>query len=345
MLKNFLHKSLQIITLTALFAAMPTVICAQEPHETAQNTPEAAQNTPEAAQITPEAAQNTAQPTSNLEAALPSAVPTPPAAKTDSQCYESFTYANALLRAENAYVRRKYTTVIEILKPIFENLQCIDDSNAIIEIELLLGVSYLEQNNKALADTFFLNVLRSDPDHIVGSVITLPESSARYIEDLRIQHADELDSLRSERSPNTVIESLYILTEKEQHPYWINFLPFGAGVFQMHQTAWGAVYASLQLAGITLSILGGGMVEYYRGENFTYTPQNAVHAHNWQTAQIIGISMLAAGYIASVIHALIIHEDSTMIIHSPTQTRPDIAHNAGPFILPDGGGIAYSTKF
>jgi hypothetical protein len=338
MLKTFLHKSLQVMTLTVLFAAAPTTICAQE-------TPETTQSTPETTQITPEAAQNTAQPTSNLEAALPSAVPTLPANKTDSQCYESFTYANALLRAENAYVRRKYTTVIEILKPIFENLQCIDDPNVIIEIELLLGVSYLEQNNAALADTFFLNVLRSEPDHVVGSVITLPESSARYIEDLRTQHAEELDLLRSERSPNTIIESLYIVTEKEQHPYWINFLPFGAGVFQMHETAWGAIYASLQLTGITLSILGGGMVEYYRGENFTYTPQNAVYAHNWQTAQIIGISMLAAGYVASVIHALIIHEDSTMIIHSPTQTRPDIAHNAGPFILPDGGGIAYSTKF
>lgn len=307
--------------MTAIIAVFPVLVWAQDtaPHKAEIQSP-AAEN-PSASEVK----------TTN--------------AKSGGQCYESFTYAPALMRAENAYVRRRYTTVIEILKPVFENIQCIDDTDVIIEIELLLGVSYLEQGNSALSDTFFLNVLRSAPDHVVGSVITLPESSARRIEELRTKHANELDRLRAELSPNTVIESLYILTEKEQHPYWINFLPFGAGVFQMHQKAWGAVYASLQLSGIALSILGGGMVEYYRGPNFTYTPQNAARARNWQTAQIVGISMLAASYVASVIHAMIIHEDSTMIIHSPTQNRPDIAHHAGPFFLPDGGGIAYGTTF
>lgn len=260
------------------------------------------------------------------------------------RCYESFTYANALMRAENAYVRRRYTTVIEILHPIYENIQCIDDQNGVIELELLLGVAYFEEGNTALADTFFLNVLRTEPDHIVGSVITLPESCAQRIENLRAEHADELNKLRSQKLPNTIIESLYVLTEKEEHPYWLNFLPFGVGVFQMHETTWGAIYASVQSAGIIMSILGGGMVEYFRGDDHTFSPKNYTYAKNWQTVQIIGISLIAAGYVASVIHALVIHEDSTMIIHSPTQTRPDIS-SVSPFILPDGAGIAYGSWF
>lgn len=260
-------------------------------------------------------------------------------------CDESFTYANALMRAENAYVRRRYTTVLEILKPIYENIQCIDDSVTVIEIDLLMGVAHNELGRQNLADSFFLNVLRSSPDHVVGSIITIPESSARRIEQLRADNAEELNALRAQTSPDTIIESLYILVEKEHHPFWINFLPFGAGQFQMHKTTWGIVYASTQVAGIVLSILGGGMVEYYRGDTFTYSPQNRAHAKNWQNAQIVGISLLAASYVASVIHALIIHEDSTLIIHSPSQTRPDIAHRAAPFLLPDGAGFVYSSVF
>ena len=297
-----------------------------------------------ASQITSEIAENSLNASSSSTASQISDDTSFSSNSDPGRCYESFTYANALMRAENAYVRRRYTTVIEILQPIYENIQCIDDQNGVIELELLLGVAYFEKGNSALADTFFLNVLRTEPDHIVGSVITLPETSARRIETLRTEHAEELDKLRSQMSPNTIIESLYVLTEKEEHPYWLNFLPFGVGVFQMHETTWGAIYASLQSAGIVMSILGGGMVEYYRGDNYSFTSKNYAHAKNWQTIQIIGISLIAAGYVSSVIHALIIHEDSTMIIHSPTQTRPDIS-SVSPFILPDGAGIAYGSQF
>ena len=260
-----------------------------------------------------------------------------------AECFEAFTYSNALMRAENAYVRRKYVTVIEILRPIYENTQCIDDPDTILEIDILLGVAYFETDNRALAETFFMNVLRTEPDHIVGSVITLPETSSRFIEELRSTHAEELDSLRK-KSPNTVIESLYVEVEKEKHPYWINFMPLGMGLFQHHRNAWGIAYASMQASGIVLSILGGGMVEYYRGDNYLYSHENYGHAKSWQAVQITGIALLGAGYVASVIHALLVHEDQTMIIHSPTQTRPDLTA-AAPFVLPDGAGLAFTASF
>lgn len=268
-----------------------------------------------------------------------------PAEASATDCREAFAYLNALMRAENAYVRRKYESVIEILKPIYDKLHCIDDMNTVIEINLLLGVSYYEIKQKNLSEAFFLNVLRSDPDHVVGSVITLPEGSARYIEELRTAHAAELDDLRAQKSPNTVIESLYVLVEKEHHPYWVNFVPFGAGVLQMHQKPWAIVYASTQLAGITMSVLGGAMVEHYRGDNYLYTPQNYARAKDWQAVQITGIVLGVASYVASVLHALLIHEDDTLIFHSPTQTQPELSHRAAPFLLNDGGGIVYGTIF
>lgn len=262
------------------------------------------------------------------------------------ECNEEFTYVNALMRAENAYVKRRYATVIEILAPIRAFAHCIDDPNAAIEIDLLLGVSYFEQKNKAVAETFFLNVLRADPEHVVGSIITLPESSARRIEQLRAEHAEELNKLRAKLSPNTVIESLYVLVEKEKHPYWINFLPLGAGMFQMHENSWGAIYAASQAVGLGLTIAGSAMVEYYRGDNFTFTAQNRARAKNWQNAQIVGIALFCASYVGSVVHALVVHEPETLIIHSPSQTRPDLAAAYPvPFVMPDGGGFIYTAAF
>ena len=262
-------------------------------------------------------------------------------------CEENFIYPNAIMRrAETAYTKRHYATVIESLRPVYENLHCVDSPDTIIEIYLLLGVSHLELGNPKMADTLFLDVLRTDPDYDpIGAIIILPGSSTERIETLREEHAEELDRLRPDKSHATAVETLFVPGEVEQRPYWINFLPMGAGVFQMHETIWGSVYASTQLAGILMSILGGGMVEHYRGDNYKFTAQNYPHAKNWQKVQIVGISLLAVSYVGSVIHALVIHEPAQINWQSPTKTPPASSHAAAPFILPDGAGLAYETIF
>lgn len=260
-------------------------------------------------------------------------------------CEESIIYPNAIMRrAETAYTKRHYQTVIDTLKPIYENLQCVDSPDTVIEVYLLLAVSHLELGNASMADTFFLDVLRTDPDYDpLGAIIILPGESTQRIEQLRAEHASELDSLRNEASHSSVVETLFVPGEIEQRPYWINFLPFGAGTFQMHKPVWGSIYASTQLAGILLSILGGSMVEYYRGDNYKFTSDNYKYAKNWQISQIIGIALLGTSYLASVIHALVIHEPAPIIWQSPTKTPP--THAAAPLILPDGAGIAYEARF
>ncbi len=260
-------------------------------------------------------------------------------------CEENIIYPNAIMRrAETAYTKRHYQTVIDTLRPIYENLQCVDSPDTVIEIYLLLAVSHLELGNASMADTLFLDVLRTDPDYDpLGAIIILPGESTQRIEKLRAEHASELDSLRNEASHASVVETLFVPGEIEQRPYWINFLPCGAGVFQMHKPAWGSVYASTQIAGILMSILGGAMVEHYRGDNYKFTAENYKHAKHWQTTQIVGIALLGTSYLASVIHALIIHEPAPIIWQSPTKTPP--THAAAPLILPDGAGIAFEARF
>ncbi len=261
-------------------------------------------------------------------------------------CEENFIYPNAIMRrAETAYTKRHYETVVETLRPVYENLHCVDSPDTIIEIYLLLGVSHLELGNPELADSLFLDVLRTDPDYDpIGAIIILPGSSTERIEKLREEHATELDALRPDKSYATALETLFVPGEVERRPYWINFLPFGAGEFQMHQPVWGAIYASTQLAGIVMSIAGGGMVEHYRGDNYKFTHDNYFHAKNWQKVQITGIVLLATSYVASVVHAIIIHEPAPINWQSPTKTPP-LMHAAAPFVMPDGAGVAYETIF
>lgn len=264
-----------------------------------------------------------------------------------NKCDETMSYPNATMRrAETAYTKRRYTTVIETLRPVYENLRCVEDTDTIIEIYLLLAVSHLELGKSAQADNFFLNVLRTDPDYDpLGAIIMLPRASTERIEALRASHADELESLRPERTKESVVETLFVPGETEKRLYWLNFVPMGAGMFQMHQTAWGIVYASTQTAGILMSILGGGMVEYYRGDNFTFSHDDYTYAKKWQAVQITGIAMLAAAYAASVLHAIIIYEDAPINWLSPTKTPPSYTQIPAPFLLPDGAGLAYGMTF
>lgn len=268
-------------------------------------------------------------------------------AQSQDQCDEAFIYPNATMRrAETAYTKRKYTTVIETLRPVYENLHCVDDVDTVIEIDLLLGVSQQETGNQALADAMFLDVLRTDPDYDpVGAIIVLPGTSTQRIEELRELHAPELDALRPEKSRTSAVETLFVAGEIEKHPFWINFVPFGAGLYQMHKPVWGTVYASTQLAGIVMTILGGGMVEYYRNDQMRFSHDNYPKAKSWQRLQISGIVILGTSYLANVIHAIIVHEPSSIQWQSPTKTPPTTIHAAAPFLLPDGAGIAYETVF
>ena len=173
----------------------------------------------------------------------------------------------------------------------------------------------------------------------------LPRASTERIETLRAQHATELENLRPERTKDSVVETLFVPGETERRLYWLNFVPMGAGMFQMHQTEWGAFYASAQIAGIFMSILGGGMVEYYRGDNYTFSHEDYSRAKKWQAVQIVGITTLAASYVASVLHAIIIYEDAPINWLSPTKTPPSYTQVTAPFLLPDGAGVAYGMTF
>lgn len=269
-----------------------------------------------------------------------------PALTDERGCMAEFSYHSQLMRAENAYVKRQYESVLTLLQPLLEVPECLQDPSTRLEVELLAGVSYLEQGKDQEADRHFMRVLRLNPDYEIGSVITIPEGSSRRIEMLKVQFADELNALRGNQSSGVVVESLYILTEKKENPYWINFLPFGAGQFQMNQRAWAISYASLQAASLALTVLGGGMVELYRNKQYTFSKENYPKAKAWQYVQIAGIASFTAFYAASVIHALIIHEDSSTIMHPPSQQRPDVlGHSAAPLVFPDGGGLSYGLVF
>ncbi len=283
--------------------------------------------------------------TDDSTSSIPMDTQTIPRNNRQEVCDESISYPSATMRrAETAYTKRKYSAVIDTLKPISDNISCVDDADTIIEINLLLGVSNLELGNARQADDFFLNVLYTDPDYDpVSAIIVLPSSSTERIEKLRDEHAAELDALRPEKSKNTVVETLFVQGKVEQRAYWMNFVPFGAGLFQMHENVWGGIYASVQLTGILMSILGGGMVEYYREDNYLFTSQNYKKANAWQATQIVGIALLGVGYVANVIHALTIFAPAPVNWHSPSKTPPSMA--AAPVFLKDGAGIAFETHF
>ena len=295
------------------------------------------------------------EPTETTSEAVPAEADIPvleiPENSDTTECVEDVLYHNQILRAENAYIRRQYETVITIVNQIKSQNLCIEEPDLQLEMDIMLGVASLELGREEEANQHFLNVLKADPDHEIGSIITLPVESAQRLEDLKIEYAEELETLRNkgdEESRGVVVETLYVVVEKEKHQFWLNFVPFGAGQFQSGQIAAGATYASLQGVSLAMTILGASMVEYYRGDTFTFSPEDKAIAQKWQYVQIAGIAAFGAFYLASVIQGIVQHESVVTVMQPPSQQRPEqeTAHYLSPFITEKGdAGLSYGMTF
>lgn len=153
---------------------------------------------------------------------------------------------------------------------------------------------------------------------------------------------------------NTICKPEKYLTkvELEMHPYWLNFVPFGAPEFGFHQNLAGGIYAATQSSGIIMSIIGGALVTRYLND-CSGCKKNEVLAKNYSSAKhaqnvlISGVTILTASYVASVIHALIIYEPKTMRDSSSTKLADDelISMGVSPVMLDHGAGFSFSTRF
>jgi tetratricopeptide (TPR) repeat protein len=263
--------------------------------------------------------------------------------------------AEELARARDAFRQREFDAAIPLLNYLLYPSPRLARPADLIEAHVLLGVCHLEVGDSREAKREFESAL------FIDSAVTLDpllfsekaieafdetkekfEADARKDEQIRLL-AQQRDLLRQ------ALERSFV---EEKRPFLFNFVPFGAGQFQMGRRRWGMFFAVSQ--GVTGAVWVASTAYLlnrygYRGR----VPREEVGgARTMQGIELIAGSACLLSMIGGIAHALWIYE--------PAQRRPlndeelqkllDDNHlgaeasagasglSIGPTFYPEGGG-------
>jgi tetratricopeptide (TPR) repeat protein len=233
----------------------------------------------------------------------------------------------------------------------------------LVEAHVLLAVCHFEVGNERNAAKEFEEALYLDLELTLDTLL-FTEEAVDFFDDVkqRVKEKAEQDArvreLAEERDRlQAALENLVVI---ERRPYWINFLPLGAGQFQNGQKNKGTAFF------ISEAVLGGTSIGIFvwQWQKFGFGGQvpleDASLVRRMQQIQITtGLSAL--GIMAwGIVDALINYEPTTQLkadesflptdFNKPlpkneTKGESDSSLQLVPIVGPHGGGLGLSLEF
>jgi hypothetical protein len=269
-----------------------------------------------------------------------------PAAATPSEDLE---------RARDDFRRGAYTDAIPLLTYLLYPKEQLSQSNDLVEAHVLLGVCQFETGDKDAATREFDSAL------FLSSSLTLDkkmfsDAVVRFFDDAKQARqdqgrrdaerralAEEKDRLRKYR------ESLVVY---EVRPYYVNFIPFGAGQFQNGQRTKGLWFASTEA---TTGALSAGIWLYLVGTygfNGRVPTSDANFARRLQQVEIgaggVCLGLMAWGIVDSLLHyrprARVQGDDTLLPPDLRPAKSPRSSFHLGPALVPGGAGITLTWE-
>jgi tetratricopeptide (TPR) repeat protein len=255
--------------------------------------------------------------------------------------YNAGNHAETLKRARDALAAANFTEVqrLELLK--------------------LAGLSAFNLGDSAQAEQLFFQLLQLDPDFVLDP-FAVPPSAIRLFEEVRKKNVDGLNLvrqqlvLRADQQKRDALEREQRRAEEEAarrrleqlsrqvtvrtiepRPYFVNFLPFGAGQFQQKRLGAGIALATTQGAlGITSIISWLAINGLFQDYTYTYTdriypfsvtvrripPERANLASTWNVVKLVSGIGFYALWVVGVVDALVRHQDA--VITTTTEAAP-----------------------
>ncbi|HTR50926.1 MAG TPA: hypothetical protein VMJ10_09485 [Kofleriaceae bacterium] len=171
----------------------------------------------------------------------------------------------SLAQARHYFTAKDWQHVIEKLTPLLFKGEKLALPGDLVEAYLLLGVAYVETGQAGDAKDMFKQVLRLEPGKTIDqlmfsmSAVRVFDETKSEVEDAqhKLDAQRELDKLK--HAQEDYLKSLHVV---ERHPYYVNFVPFGAGQFQDRRVGLGVGLAASEgamlftSAGIWLYLAG-----------------------------------------------------------------------------------------
>jgi len=156
-----------------------------------------------------------------------------------------------LQEAARAYGRGEYQRVIQLVRPLLYPFIRLSSVDKVIQAYRILGISYIFEKDPEQAEKQFMAILAHQPEHSFDPLVD-PPAAAKLLEELKQRNAEKLRAIKErERREAERLRQEELRRREEQaralankrsatviertvihRPYWVNFVPFGAGQFQ-----------------------------------------------------------------------------------------------------------------
>ncbi len=274
------------------------------------------------------------------------------------------TPASDFAGARDAFKRGHYREAIPLLKDLLYPNARLSSRSELAEAHLLLGVCHFETDDQREAAAEFNKALRYDNELSLDPLLFSEEAVKFFADekaeyDIRAQAEAEKRKLAEERDAlRRALENLVVI---EKHPYYINFIPFGAGQFQNGEGRKGMFFSISQATtgAASATIFGYLWVKY--GFNGKVPPEDASFVRTLQQVQIT-TGALCLGLMAwGIVDSLRNHQPSIQrkadesLLPSDLLDKPDDKAKPrqpgasrlylSPTIVPNGAGLAISVEF
>ena len=161
-------------------------------------------------------------------------------------------------RGRDSFKRGDWQSAIEVVNLLLYPELQLARKEQVVEAHILLGAAYYETGDRERAREEFQRALEIEPEQSIGSRL-YSEGAIRLFEetktDLRIAKEREDEKRRIAERLEQIEAYKKSLIVYETHPYYVNFVPFGAGQFQNRQRGKGIMFAVTQ--GVTGGISAG----------------------------------------------------------------------------------------
>lgn len=162
----------------------------------------------------------------------------------------SATPATELERARQSFSSRDWQTAIPVLTALLYPVLQLVRQEDVVEAHVLLGAAHFETQNRKRAQEEFEKALQLEPDRSLNT-LRFSDGAIRMFDDTK---AELRARLERDAEKKAVAERLAAveaykksLVVLEARPYYVNFIPFGAGQFQNKQRKKGMLFAAGQL--------------------------------------------------------------------------------------------------
>jgi tetratricopeptide (TPR) repeat protein len=230
----------------------------------------------------------------------------------------------------------------------------------VVEAHILLGAAHYQSGNRERAREEFKRALQIEPEQSIGAQL-YSEGAIRLFEetktDLRIAKEREDEKARVAQRLKEIEDYKKSLIVYETHPYYVNFVPFGAGQFQNRHRGKGLAFAVTQ--GVTGGVSAGIFLYLASKYGLVSSSVPIEEAGRVLTLQQIEVAAAAAFfglYAWSVVDALVNYkprqrvegEDSLLPpeLRDPPKKKTSLRDrvHVHPVLVPSGAGVGLSLE-